>query len=60
MPKTHKQQQQQGDKVLYVRIPAEQMRRLKLLAVERDTRVATLVRQALTKTFGKELTDVKN
>ncbi len=54
-----KNEKERQGKILYVRIPAELMRRLKLLAVERDTRVSVLVRQALAKTFGKELADGK-
>ncbi len=41
-------------RMLFVRLPAEQHRRLKLLAVERDTRMSVLVRELLAKYLNKE------
>ena len=41
-------------RTLFVRIPREQHRRLKLLAVDRETRVAVLVRAALARYLQKE------
>lgn len=41
-------------RALFVRIPAEQHRSLKLLAVNREVRVAELVREALDKYLGKD------
>lgn len=43
-----------GAKVLFVRIPTEQHRQLRLLAAKRDVRVADLVRDALTAYLKKE------
>jgi len=42
-------------RALFVRIPAEQHRSLKLLAVDREVRVAELVREALDKYLSKEV-----
>ena len=41
-------------RTLFARIPADQYRRLKLLAVNREVRVAALVRDALDKYLSKE------
>lgn len=41
-------------RTLFVRIPQEQHRRLKLLAVTREVRVAELVREALERFLSKE------
>jgi hypothetical protein len=42
-------------RALFVRIPAEQHRSLKLLAVNREVRVAELVRAALDQYLSKEV-----
>jgi predicted HicB family RNase H-like nuclease len=42
-------------RALFVRIPAEQHRRLRLLAVNREVRVAELVRAALDQYLSKEV-----
>lgn len=44
-------------RTLFARIPADQHRRLKLLAVHREVRVAELVREALDKYLSKEAPD---
>lgn len=41
-------------RALFVRIPVEQHRKLKLLAVNREVRVAELVREALDRYLSKE------
>lgn len=41
-------------RALFVRIPAEQHRELRLLAVNREVRVADLVREALDKYLSKD------
>jgi predicted DNA-binding protein len=46
-------------RTLFVRVPLEQHRRLKLLAVQREVRVAELVREALDRYLSKEAPDGK-
>jgi predicted DNA-binding protein len=46
-------------RTLFVRVPLEQHRRLKLLAVHREVRVAELVREALDRYLSKEAPDGK-
>jgi len=41
-------------RTLFARVPLEQHRRLKLLAVNREVRVAELVREALDRYLNKE------
>lgn len=41
-------------RVLFARVPAEQMKQLKLLAIEREVRLAELVREALDRFLSKE------
>ena len=41
-------------RTLFARIPADQYRRLKLLAVHREMRIAALVREALDRYLSKE------
>jgi hypothetical protein len=44
-------------RTLFARIPAEQYRRLKILAVNREVRVGELVREALDRFLSKEAPD---
>ena len=46
-------------RTLFARIPAEQYRRLKILAVNREVRVGELVREALDRFLSKEAPDGK-
>jgi hypothetical protein len=45
----------QDSRVLFARIPAEQMKQLKRLAVEREVSVADLVHEALDRFLNKEV-----
>ena len=44
----------QETRIVFARVPVEQHRRLKLLAVNREVRLAELVREALDRYLSKE------
>jgi hypothetical protein len=54
MTKKQTKTKPEEERTLFARIPAEQHRRLKLLAIDREVPVVELVREALDKYLGKD------